>query len=59
MGVREVIFPELKSGVPLEAYITAVSWCDGDISQINAIIKLKNIEFNEKIIWGPNIYQVR
>ena len=47
-GVREVIFPELKSGAPLESHMTAVSWCDGNFSQINTITKLKNIEFNEK-----------
>ena len=48
MGVREVIFPELKSGAPLESHVTAASWCDGDACQIKAITSLKNIDFNEK-----------
>ena len=49
MGVREIIFPLLKSGAPLESNITAVSWCDGDTCQIKAITSLKNVDFNETI----------
>ena len=47
-GVREIMFSELQNGAPLEPHMAAASWCDGDMSQINAITKLKNIEFDEK-----------
>ena len=47
-GVRGAMFLEIKNGVPLEPHVASVLWCDCDIAQIKATIKLRNIEHDEK-----------